>query len=96
MWGEEVHDSSSGVAYRRAGSGPSVLLLHGIPGSAASWQPVATRLPGTFDVIVPDLLGFGDSSRPRSLEGAGHFLPHERPDDVVAEIVALVDRTSRT
>lgn len=68
MWGEEVHDSSKGVAYRRAGSGPSVLLLHGIPGSAASWEPVATRLPDTFDVIVPDLLGFGDSNRPRSLE----------------------------
>jgi pimeloyl-ACP methyl ester carboxylesterase len=45
-----------------------VLLLHGIPGSAASWQLVAAALPGTLDVIVPDLLGFGASRRPRALD----------------------------
>lgn len=68
MWVEEFIGSSSGLAYRRAGSGPTVVLLHGIPGSAASWQLVSAELPGSFDVIVPDLLGFGASSRPRSLD----------------------------
>ena len=67
MWGDRVVESSSGIAYRRSGDGPAVLLLHGIPGSAASWEPVATQLPATLDVIVPDLLGFGASNRPRSL-----------------------------
>lgn len=68
MSGEPVVDPSSGIAYRRSGDGPPVLLLHGIPGSAASWEPVAGRLPATLDVIVPDLLGFGASDRPRSLD----------------------------
>lgn len=34
------------------------LLLHGIPGSSATWRPVADRLGGTYDVLTPDLLGF--------------------------------------
>ena len=68
MWGEELVQSSSGLAYRRVGSGPAVVLLHGIPGSAATWQLVAAELPGTLDVIVPDLLGFGASNRPQTLD----------------------------
>lgn len=46
-----------------AGSGATVVLLHGIPGSGASWQQVAGRLHGAHRVLVPDLLGFGGSSR---------------------------------
>jgi len=45
------------------GAGPVVVLLHGIPGSAASWAGVATRLAARHRVLVPDLMGFGDSSR---------------------------------
>lgn len=46
------------------GAGPAVLLLHGIPGWRGSWEPVAQRLAAEFRVIVPDLLGFGESARP--------------------------------
>lgn len=49
----------------RGGRGPALLLLHGIPGSAYAWEAVAEQLAGTFDVIVPDLLGFGASDEPR-------------------------------
>lgn len=41
-----------------------LLLLHGIPGRAAEWNQVIDRLPHGYRVIVPDLLGFGASSRP--------------------------------
>lgn len=68
MWNDELIRSSSGIAYRRAGSGPPVVLLHGIPGSGAAWELTASELPETIDVIVPDLLGFGASARPRSLD----------------------------
>lgn len=44
-----------------------MLLLHGIPGCRASWGPVAARLGGHCTTVVPDLLGFGDSPRPRDL-----------------------------
>lgn len=41
-----------------------LLLLHGIPGRAAAWDRVIDGLPSGHRVIVPDLLGFGASSRP--------------------------------
>lgn len=55
---------SNGMAYRRGGSGPTVVLLHGIPGQGRAWDQVRAVLEGQFDVIVPDLIGFGDSDRP--------------------------------
>lgn len=54
----------NGVAYRRGGGGPPVVLLHGIPGQGRAWDRVQAALEGRFDVIVPDLIGFGDSDRP--------------------------------
>lgn len=68
MWDERVQVSESGISYHRAGRGPSVLLLHGIPGSARSWEAVAATLPAELDVIIPDLLGFGESARPTRFE----------------------------
>ena len=47
----------------RGQGGPDTVLLHGIPGSAATWDAVLSRLPDEGRVIVPDLVGFGDSSR---------------------------------
>ncbi|MEC7949531.1 MAG: alpha/beta hydrolase [Myxococcota bacterium] len=46
-----------------AGTGPTVLLLHGVPTSGALWRPVATRLVDAgMRVIVPDLPGWGGSA----------------------------------
>ena len=64
MWDERAQPSESGVSYHRTGRGPAVLLLHGIPGSAHSWEMVAATLPSELDVVIPDLLGFGGSERP--------------------------------
>lgn len=68
MWSDAQNDSTDGISYKRAGSGPTVMLLHGIPGSGAVWEPAASALPATLDVIVPDLLGFGASRRPYRLD----------------------------
>ena len=53
------------VTYRTAGSGPAVLLLHGIANSSQTWEPVAPRLSERFTLIAPDLLGHGESATPR-------------------------------
>ena len=45
------------------GQGPVVVLLHGIPGSSSSWVNVATLLSEHHRVLIPDLIGFGASSR---------------------------------
>jgi pimeloyl-ACP methyl ester carboxylesterase len=46
------------------GAGPSVVLLHGQPGSAADWLPVSRLLKTSFTVIVPDRLGYGRTGGP--------------------------------
>lgn len=56
--------ASNGMAFRRSGRGPTVVLIHGIPGQARAWEGVDAELETDFDVVVPDLIGFGDSERP--------------------------------
>ena len=46
------------------GAGPPLLLLHGNPLTHASWHKVAPSLAQSFTVVVPDLRGYGDSSKP--------------------------------
>jgi pimeloyl-ACP methyl ester carboxylesterase len=53
------------VSYRRGGSGPALLLLHGITDSSATWEGVAPHLAEHFTLIAPDLLGHGQSATPR-------------------------------
>jgi haloacetate dehalogenase len=61
---EQVKTSGAEINLVRAGSGPPVLLLHGAPQTHVSWRLVAPELAKTHTVIVPDLRGYGDSSKP--------------------------------
>ena len=51
-----------GLHYRRAGSGPSVVLLHGWPQHSLMWHAIAPVLAERFTVICPDLRGAGAST----------------------------------
>jgi pimeloyl-ACP methyl ester carboxylesterase len=53
------------VSYRTAGSGPALLLVHGIANSSETWERAAALLCERFTVIAPDLLGHGESATPR-------------------------------
>jgi pimeloyl-ACP methyl ester carboxylesterase len=53
------------VTYRTAGSGPALLLLHGIANSSETWERVAPLLSEHFTLIAPDLMGHGQSATPR-------------------------------
>jgi len=50
----------------RAGSGPTILLLHGIGSSATAWSGQLERLGSEFTCLAPDLPGYGDSPDPQS------------------------------
>ncbi|MSP52386.1 MAG: alpha/beta hydrolase [Alphaproteobacteria bacterium] len=52
------------INYVIGGSGPPLLLLHGYPQTHAMWHKVAPVLAKRFTVVVPDLRGYGDSSKP--------------------------------
>jgi pimeloyl-ACP methyl ester carboxylesterase len=53
------------VIYRIAGSGPPLVLVHGMVNSSRHWEGVAQRLADSYTVIAPDLIGHGDSATPR-------------------------------
>ncbi|MEU3461919.1 alpha/beta hydrolase [Streptomyces sp. NPDC006733] len=53
-------------AYRIAGQGPAILLIHGIGDSSATWADLIPGLARHHTVIAPDLLGHGDSDKPRA------------------------------
>ena len=46
------------------GNGPPLLLLHGYPQTHAMWRKLAPRFAAEFTVVVPDLRGYGESSKP--------------------------------
>jgi pimeloyl-ACP methyl ester carboxylesterase len=50
------------LAYTRSGTGPPLVLLHGIGSSRRVWDPVRPALTEQFEVISPDLPGFGESA----------------------------------
>ncbi|MGA9359370.1 MAG: alpha/beta fold hydrolase [Mycobacterium sp.] len=53
-------------AYRIAGSGPAILLIHGIGDNSTTWNAIQAKLAQRFTVIAPDLLGHGQSDKPRA------------------------------
>ncbi|WP_406144321.1 alpha/beta fold hydrolase [Streptomyces sp. NBC_01012] len=53
-------------AYRIAGEGPAILLIHGIGDSSETWAEVIPELARHHTVIAPDLLGHGASDKPRA------------------------------
>src|SRR5258708_13744695 len=64
----DVRDSR--MAYHERGEGGPVLLLHGNPTSSYLWRNVIPELAGRGRLIVPDLIGMGDSAK----------LPNPQPD----------------
>src|SRR3954452_9004610 len=63
------------VAYRTAGHGPEVVVfVHGIAGSSSTWAKVMDRLdPERYTMVAPDLLGHGESAKPRVDYSLGAF-----------------------
>jgi pimeloyl-ACP methyl ester carboxylesterase len=53
------------VAYRQAGSGPVLVLIHGITADSSTWRRVMPYLARRFTVIAPDLIGHGHSAKPK-------------------------------
>lgn len=53
-------------AFRIAGDGPAILLIHGIGDNSTTWDVIHAKLAQRFTVIAPDLLGHGKSDKPRA------------------------------
>jgi pimeloyl-ACP methyl ester carboxylesterase len=56
--------NGTSLHYRTGGSGPAVVLLHGVPKTSYHWRHLVPKLTAQHTVVVPDLRGLGDSARP--------------------------------
>lgn len=72
---ERVHIHGHELRYRIAGptDAPVMLAIHGIAGSAATWDGVLPLLARHFRVIAPDLLGHGESAKPEGDYSLGAY-----------------------
>ncbi len=61
------------ISYRRGGSGPVLLLLHGIAGSSRTWIPAMELLQAEYTVVAPDFVGHGHSAKPAGDYSLGNF-----------------------
>jgi haloacetate dehalogenase len=68
---EQIKTSGATINTVYGGKGSPLLLLHGIPETHALWRKVAPLLAQDYFLVMPDLRGYGDSSKPPG--GADHF-----------------------
>jgi pimeloyl-ACP methyl ester carboxylesterase len=73
------HHDGARIAYREAGTGPGLVMLHSAGLSHREWEPLVEHLSHRFRLVLPDLPGHGDSEdRPR----------HPYTPDWLAEVIA--------
>ncbi|MGO9263793.1 MAG: alpha/beta fold hydrolase [Candidatus Binataceae bacterium] len=61
---KRIKTSGAEIALVQGGSGAPLLLLHGYPQTHAIWHKVAPALAGRYTLVIPDLRGYGASSKP--------------------------------
>ncbi|NJC97991.1 MAG: alpha/beta hydrolase [Anaerolineales bacterium] len=79
---EKISVNNIELAYIRKGSGSPLMLLHGYPLDHHLWDEITPLLEDIFDLIIPDLRGFGESTtvdQPYTM------------DDIAADLAGLLD-----
>jgi pimeloyl-ACP methyl ester carboxylesterase len=74
--------------YRTAGTGPAVVLLHGVPKTSYHWRHLVPKMTAQHTVVVPDLRGMGDSDHP-----TGGYDSATMSDDIAALMAHLGHET---
>jgi 2-hydroxymuconate-semialdehyde hydrolase len=69
----EVTAGSVKTAYLSAGSGVPVVCLHGAGAGAVTWYPSISALAEHFHVIAPDIVGYGESDKPKAAYDRPYF-----------------------
>jgi haloacetate dehalogenase len=71
------------------GEGPPVMLLHGYPQTHHEWRKIAPELARDFTVVLPDLRGYGDSSKPEGGDNHINYSKRAMALDQVEVMAAL-------
>ena len=77
------------LSVHRAGQGEPLLLLHGFPQNHMCWERVALQLARHYDVIIPDLRGYGESEAPPNESGNVTYSKRTMAQDIADLLTAL-------
>lgn len=77
------------INLHHGGNGPPLLLLHGFPQTHVIWHKVADALAQRFTLVMPDLRGYGDSSKPAGLPDHSNYSKRVMAQDMVELMRAL-------
>jgi haloacetate dehalogenase len=88
----KLHEVNGQRIFARSGGrrgGPPLLLLHGFPQTHALWHRVALALQDRFFLVMPDLRGYGDSSKPAGEADHANYSKRSMATDMVALMQSL-------
>lgn len=74
---------------RYGGTGPALLLLHGFPQTHIIWRKVADELAQHYTLVMPDLRGYGDSSKPHGNADHSNYSKRVMAQDMIEVMHAL-------
>ena len=84
-----IETSGAEINLVTGGSGPPLLLLHGYPQTHLMWRKLAPRLAAEFTVVLVDLRGYGDSSKPPDGENHVNYSKRAMALDQIEVMKAL-------
>lgn len=84
-----IDTSGAAINLVTGGSGPPLLLLHGYPETHLMWRKLAPRLAADFTLVIPDLRGYGDSSKPPAGPDRANYAKRALALDQIEAMAAL-------
>lgn len=85
----KIETSGATINTLRGGGGPPLLLIHGYPQTHAEWHKIAPELAKRFTVVMTDLRGYGDSSKPADGENHANYSKRAMAQDQIEVMHAL-------
>ena len=85
----KIQTSGAIINTLRGGSGPPLLLLHGYPQTHVEWHKIGPQLVQRFTVVLTDLRGYGDSSKPAAGENHANYSKRAMALDQIEVMQAL-------
>ena len=86
---QRIQTSGATIHTLRGGSGPPLLLVHGYPQTHVEWHKIAGDLAKKFTVVMTDLRGYGDSSKPPDGENHANYSKRAMALDQIEVMRAL-------
>ncbi len=79
----QIKTSGASIHVMKGGSGEPLLLLHGYPQTHVMWHKIAPRLAESFTVVLADLRGYGDSSKPKGEPDHANYSKRVMAQDMI-------------